>query len=143
MRMNGATKSSIASHLAESIVGATTIRDFGQEDGFFSKYLKLIDANACQYFHTSFADEYTTNKIQHSNPTTKPKNRKHPITPSTDLFSTEEISSPIAGDHPKPKPKKKLIHHNHHYPMKRDGKKKKGEEKEKGLGGERRSSGMK
>ncbi|KAK1565482.1 hypothetical protein Q3G72_027685 [Acer saccharum] len=46
MRMNGATKSSIASHLAESIVGATTIRDFGQEDGFFSKYLKLIDANA-------------------------------------------------------------------------------------------------
>ncbi|KAI9174448.1 hypothetical protein LWI28_017471 [Acer negundo] len=64
MRMNGTTKSSIASHLAESIVGATTIRAFGQEDGFFSKHLKLIDANACQYFHSSSADEWLVQRLE-------------------------------------------------------------------------------
>ncbi|KAK1565516.1 hypothetical protein Q3G72_028438 [Acer saccharum] len=64
MRMNGTTKSSIASHLAESIVGATTIRAFGQEDGFFSKHLKLIDANACPYFHSSSADEWLVQRLE-------------------------------------------------------------------------------
>ncbi|KAK1564961.1 hypothetical protein Q3G72_015740 [Acer saccharum] len=64
MRMNGTTKSSIASHLAESNVGATTIRAFGQEDGFFSKHLKLIDANACQYFHSSSADEWLVQRLE-------------------------------------------------------------------------------
>ncbi|KAK3227967.1 hypothetical protein Dsin_007829 [Dipteronia sinensis] len=64
MRMNGTTKSSIASHLAESIVGATTIRAFGQENGFFSKHLKLIDANACPYFHSSSADEWLVQRLE-------------------------------------------------------------------------------
>ncbi|KAL5747604.1 hypothetical protein ACOSQ2_024901 [Xanthoceras sorbifolium] len=64
MRMNGTTKSSIASHVAESIAGAITIRAFGQEDGFFSKYLKLIDANACSYFHSSSADEWLVQRLQ-------------------------------------------------------------------------------
>ncbi|KAK0586211.1 hypothetical protein LWI29_002867 [Acer saccharum] len=64
MRMNGTTKSSIASHLAESNVGATTIRAFGQEDGFFSKHLKLIDANACQYFHSSSVDEWLVQRLE-------------------------------------------------------------------------------
>ncbi|KAI9174576.1 hypothetical protein LWI28_019508 [Acer negundo] len=64
MRMNGTTKSSIASHLAESIVGATTIRAFRQEDGFFSKHLKLIDANACPYFHSSSADEWLVQRLE-------------------------------------------------------------------------------
>ncbi|KAL5747607.1 hypothetical protein ACOSQ2_024904 [Xanthoceras sorbifolium] len=63
-RMNGTTKSSLASHLAESIAGATTIRAFGEEDGFFSKNLKLIDANACQYFHSSSADEWLIQRLE-------------------------------------------------------------------------------
>ncbi|KAK4844846.1 hypothetical protein QYF36_025078 [Acer negundo] len=64
MRMNGTTKSSIASYLAESIAGATTIRAFGEEDGFFSKSLKLIDENACQYFHSSSADEWLIQRLE-------------------------------------------------------------------------------
>ncbi|KAK2664213.1 hypothetical protein Ddye_002787 [Dipteronia dyeriana] len=64
MRMNGTTKSSIASHLAESIVGATTIRAFGEEDGFFSKHLKLIDANACPYFHSCSVDEWLVQRLE-------------------------------------------------------------------------------
>ncbi|KAK3227972.1 hypothetical protein Dsin_007834 [Dipteronia sinensis] len=64
MRMNGTTKSSIASYLAESIAGATTIRAFGEEDGFFSKSLKLIDENACQYFHSSTADEWLIQRLE-------------------------------------------------------------------------------
>ncbi|KAK3205809.1 hypothetical protein Dsin_019855 [Dipteronia sinensis] len=56
--MNGTTKFSTAIYLAESIAGATTIRAFGEEDGFFSRSLKLIDANTCQYFHSSSADEW-------------------------------------------------------------------------------------
>ncbi|KAL5747608.1 hypothetical protein ACOSQ2_024905 [Xanthoceras sorbifolium] len=64
MRMNGTTKSSIASYLAESIAGATVIRAFGKEDGFFSKSLKLIDANACHYFHSSSADEWLIQRLE-------------------------------------------------------------------------------
>ncbi|KAK1565421.1 hypothetical protein Q3G72_026221 [Acer saccharum] len=64
MRMNGTTKSSLASYLAESIAGATTIRAFGEEDGFFSKSLKLIDENACQYFHSSSADEWLIQRLE-------------------------------------------------------------------------------
>ncbi|KAK0586920.1 hypothetical protein LWI29_014449 [Acer saccharum] len=64
MRMNGTTKSSLASHLAESIAGAMTIRAFRQEDGFFSKSLKLIDANACSYFHSSSADEWLIQRLE-------------------------------------------------------------------------------
>ncbi|KAK3227975.1 hypothetical protein Dsin_007837 [Dipteronia sinensis] len=56
--MTGTTKSSLASHLAESFAGAKTIRAFRQEDEFFSKSLKLIDANACSYFHSSSAEEW-------------------------------------------------------------------------------------
>ncbi|KAK3227978.1 hypothetical protein Dsin_007840 [Dipteronia sinensis] len=64
MRMNGTTKSSLASYLAESIAGATTIRAFGEEDGFFSKSLRLIDENACQYFHSSSADEWLIQRLE-------------------------------------------------------------------------------
>ncbi|KAH7840700.1 hypothetical protein Vadar_020416 [Vaccinium darrowii] len=52
MRIDGTTKSSVASHLAESVAGAVTIRAFGEEDRFFSQYLKLIDAN--EYTDQSF-----------------------------------------------------------------------------------------
>ncbi|KAK3227971.1 hypothetical protein Dsin_007833 [Dipteronia sinensis] len=64
MRMTGTTKSSLASHLAESIAGAKTIRAFRQEDEFFSKSLKLIDANACSYFHSSSADEWLIQRLE-------------------------------------------------------------------------------
>ncbi|GLT53827.1 hypothetical protein SLA2020_270700 [Shorea laevis] len=42
MRTEGTTKSLIASHLAESIAGAMTIRAFGEEEQFFLKYLNLL-----------------------------------------------------------------------------------------------------
>ena len=42
MRINGTTKSFVASYLAESIAGAMTIRAFGEEDRHFSKNLKRV-----------------------------------------------------------------------------------------------------
>ncbi|XVF53016.1 hypothetical protein PTKIN_Ptkin05aG0065000 [Pterospermum kingtungense] len=58
MRINGTTKSSVASHLAESIAGAMTIRAFEEGDRFFSKNMNLIDANASTDFHTFSANEW-------------------------------------------------------------------------------------
>ncbi|XVF10474.1 hypothetical protein REPUB_Repub07fG0186200 [Reevesia pubescens] len=58
MRINGTTKSSVASHLAESIAGAMTIRAFGEGDRFFLKSMNLIDANASTDFHTFSANEW-------------------------------------------------------------------------------------
>ncbi|KAK6263206.1 hypothetical protein QUC31_009022 [Theobroma cacao] len=58
MRINGTTKSSVASHLAESIAGAMTIRAFGDGDRFFLKNMNLIDANASTNFHTFSANEW-------------------------------------------------------------------------------------
>ncbi|XVE64741.1 hypothetical protein DITRI_Ditri07aG0125600 [Diplodiscus trichospermus] len=58
MRLNGTTKSSVASHLAESINGAMTIRAFGEGDRFFLKNMNLIDANASTDFHTFSANEW-------------------------------------------------------------------------------------
>lgn len=64
MRINGTTKSSLASHLAESIAGAVTIRAYGQEDRFFSKNLEHIDANASPNFHTTSADEWLVQRLE-------------------------------------------------------------------------------
>ncbi|KAI8571084.1 hypothetical protein RHMOL_Rhmol01G0089200 [Rhododendron molle] len=57
MRIDGTTKSSVASHLAESIAGAVTIRAFGEEDRFSSENLQHIDANASSFFHKFSANE--------------------------------------------------------------------------------------
>ncbi|KAH8522074.1 hypothetical protein Peur_040634 [Populus x canadensis] len=64
MRINGTSKSSVASHLAESIAGAMTIRAFGEEARFFSKNLDLIDRNASPYFHTFTADEWLIQRLE-------------------------------------------------------------------------------
>ncbi|KAF7149665.1 hypothetical protein RHSIM_Rhsim02G0137200 [Rhododendron simsii] len=56
--LQSTTKSSVATHLAESIAGAVTIRAFGEEDRFFSENLQLIDANASSFFHKFSADEW-------------------------------------------------------------------------------------
>ncbi|XVF51375.1 hypothetical protein PTKIN_Ptkin04bG0180100 [Pterospermum kingtungense] len=58
MRIDGTTKSTEASHLAESIAGAMTIRAFGEVDRFFLKNMILIDANASPNFHTFSANEW-------------------------------------------------------------------------------------
>ncbi len=50
MRTDGTTRSLIASHLAESIAGAMTIRAFGEEERFFLKTLNLIDRNVLSKF---------------------------------------------------------------------------------------------
>ncbi|KAI3422991.1 uncharacterized protein J3R85_011520 [Psidium guajava] len=64
MRINGTTKSTLASHLAESIAGVMTIRAFGQEDRFFSRSLCLIDANASPYFHSFSANEWLVQRLE-------------------------------------------------------------------------------
>ena len=64
MRIDGTTKSSVASHLAESIAGAMTIRAFGEEDWFFSENLHLIDANASPCFHNFSANEWLIQRLE-------------------------------------------------------------------------------
>ncbi|XP_059462993.1 ABC transporter C family member 10-like [Corylus avellana] len=64
MRINGTTKSLVASHLAESLAGAMTIRAFEKEDKFFAKNLDLIDTNASPSFHNFSANEWLTQWIE-------------------------------------------------------------------------------
>ncbi|KAM7525837.1 hypothetical protein LguiA_015739 [Lonicera macranthoides] len=64
MRIDGTTKSSVASHFAESIAGAMTIRAFGEEDRFFSENLHLIDANASPSFHNFSANEWLIQRLE-------------------------------------------------------------------------------
>ncbi|KAB2632863.1 ABC transporter C family member 10-like [Pyrus ussuriensis x Pyrus communis] len=64
MRMNGTTKSALASHLAESIAGALTIRAFGEEDRFFSKNLEFIDLNASADFNSFSANEWLIQRLE-------------------------------------------------------------------------------
>ncbi|XP_034672820.1 ABC transporter C family member 10-like isoform X3 [Vitis riparia] len=64
MRINGTTKSFIASHLSESIAGAMTIRAFGEEDRHFSKNLGLIDMNASPFFYSFTANEWLILRLE-------------------------------------------------------------------------------
>ncbi|WCJ26429.1 ABC transporter C family member 10 [Euphorbia peplus] len=64
MRINGTSKSSVASHLAESIAGSMVIRAFRQEHQFFSKNLHLIDRNASSYFHNFSANEWLMGRLE-------------------------------------------------------------------------------
>ncbi|XP_030549695.1 ABC transporter C family member 10-like isoform X1 [Rhodamnia argentea] len=64
MRLDGTTKSTLASHLAESIAGVMTIRAFRQEDRFFSRSLCLINANASPYFHSFSANEWLVQRLE-------------------------------------------------------------------------------
>ncbi|XP_035543405.1 ABC transporter C family member 10-like [Juglans regia] len=64
MRTDGITKSLLASHLAESIAGAMTIRAFGEQERFFSKNLDLIDTNASANFHGFSANEWLIQRLE-------------------------------------------------------------------------------
>ncbi|WCJ26434.1 ABC transporter C family member 10 [Euphorbia peplus] len=64
MRINGTSKSSAASQLAESITGAMVIRAFRQEDQFFAENLDLIDRNASSYFHIFSANEWLIERLE-------------------------------------------------------------------------------
>ncbi|KAK1677635.1 hypothetical protein QYE76_038483 [Lolium multiflorum] len=64
MMINGTTKSLIASHLGESISGASVIRAFGQEDRFFTKMLEFVDNNASPCFHNFAATEWLTLRLE-------------------------------------------------------------------------------
>ncbi|GMN31746.1 hypothetical protein TIFTF001_003379, partial [Ficus carica] len=64
MRINGTTKSMLASNLAESIAGAMTIRAFEEENRFFSKYLDLIDDNASPDFHNFSANQWLIQRLE-------------------------------------------------------------------------------
>ncbi|KAF5451127.1 hypothetical protein F2P56_031420 [Juglans regia] len=63
-RINGTTKSLIASHLAESMAGAMTVRAFEKEEGFFAKNFDLIDTNASPYFHSFSVDEWLIQRTE-------------------------------------------------------------------------------
>ncbi|XP_050230621.2 uncharacterized protein LOC126679597 [Mercurialis annua] len=64
MRINGTSKSSVASHLSESAAGVMTIRAFEQEDRFFLKNMELIDRNASSYFHNFSASEWLIQRLE-------------------------------------------------------------------------------
>ena len=64
MRINGTTKSTVASTLAEAISGATTIRAFGKEDQYFSNAVKLINNNASPFFHSFSSNEWLIQRLE-------------------------------------------------------------------------------
>lgn len=64
MRLDGTSKSLVASHLAQSIAGVVTIRAFGEEDRFFSEHLCLIDGNASPFFHSFSANEWLIQRLE-------------------------------------------------------------------------------
>ncbi|CAL4907226.1 unnamed protein product [Urochloa decumbens] len=64
MRINGTTKSALANHLGESILGAVTIRAFEEEDRFFAKNLELVDKNASPFFYNFAATEWLIQRLE-------------------------------------------------------------------------------
>ncbi|WOG96156.1 hypothetical protein DCAR_0415487 [Daucus carota subsp. sativus] len=64
IRIEGTTKSSVASQLSESIAGAVTIRAFKEEGRFISENFYLIDANAIPYFHSFSANEWLIQRLE-------------------------------------------------------------------------------
>lgn len=64
IRIDGTTKSSVASQLSESIAGAVTIRAFKEEGRFISENFHLIDANAVPYFHSFSANEWLIQRLE-------------------------------------------------------------------------------
>ncbi|XP_015085480.1 ABC transporter C family member 10-like [Solanum pennellii] len=64
MRIDGTTKSAVASHLAEAIAGAMTIRAFEEEDRFCTEYLHLVDRNAIAFFHSFSATEWLIQRLE-------------------------------------------------------------------------------
>jgi ABC-type multidrug transport system fused ATPase/permease subunit len=64
MQINGTTKSVLANHLGESILGTVTIRAFEEEDRFFAKNLDLVDKNASPYFYNFAATEWLILRLE-------------------------------------------------------------------------------
>ncbi|KAJ0602533.1 putative ABC-type xenobiotic transporter [Helianthus annuus] len=64
MRLDGTSKSLVASHLAQSIAGVVTIRAFGEEDRFFSEHMNLINGNASPFFYTFSAKEWLIQRVE-------------------------------------------------------------------------------
>ncbi|KAL8138894.1 hypothetical protein V2J09_004895 [Rumex salicifolius] len=63
MRINGTTKSALASYVAETSVGVVTIRAFGEEKKFCARNLDLIDKNATPFFHNFAANEWFIQRL--------------------------------------------------------------------------------
>ncbi|KAI8569719.1 hypothetical protein RHMOL_Rhmol02G0299100 [Rhododendron molle] len=63
-RIDGTTKSSVASHLAETVAGAVTIRAFGEEERFFAKNFQLVDENASSFFHKFSANKWLIQRLE-------------------------------------------------------------------------------
>ncbi|KAI3839548.1 hypothetical protein MKX03_028568 [Papaver bracteatum] len=64
MRINGTTKSSVASHFGESIAGAMTIRAFMEEKQFFAKNIHRMDKAATASFHIYSAIEWLIQRLE-------------------------------------------------------------------------------
>ncbi|KAI3962241.1 hypothetical protein MKX01_030791 [Papaver californicum] len=64
VRINGTTKSMLASHLGESITGSMTIRAFEKEHRFFTDNLSFIDKNLSTSFHIYSASEWLNQRLE-------------------------------------------------------------------------------
>ncbi|XP_073525725.1 uncharacterized protein [Phyllobates terribilis] len=64
MRINGTTKSALASYVAETAAGVMTIRAFGEEQKFSARNLNLIDRNATPFFHNFAANEWFIQRLE-------------------------------------------------------------------------------
>ncbi|KAI3501347.1 hypothetical protein L1887_29213 [Cichorium endivia] len=64
MRLDGTSKSLVASHLAQSIAGVVTIRAFNEEDRFFQEHMSLIDHNASPFFHSFSTNEWLIQRLE-------------------------------------------------------------------------------
>ncbi|KAK4788984.1 hypothetical protein SAY86_020303 [Trapa natans] len=63
VRLSGIQKAPILHHFAESLVGATTIRAFDQEDHFINGNLELIDGHSRSWFHSISAIEWLSFRL--------------------------------------------------------------------------------
>ncbi|XP_026432147.1 ABC transporter C family member 10-like [Papaver somniferum] len=64
VRINGTTKSILASHLGESITGSMTIRAYEKEHRFFADNLSFIDKNVSTSFHIYSASEWLNQRLE-------------------------------------------------------------------------------
>ncbi|RZC48032.1 hypothetical protein C5167_040975 [Papaver somniferum] len=64
VRINGTTKSILASHLGESITGSMTIRAYEMEHRFFADNLSFIDKNVSTSFHIYSASEWLNQRLE-------------------------------------------------------------------------------
>ena len=64
IRINGTTKAPVTNYVAETALGAVTIRAFRSVDRFFQNYLKLVDTDAALFFLSNASMEWLVLRIE-------------------------------------------------------------------------------